>query len=129
MDTKLWPQLALTALVAGVLVAGLLTVGGPEAGRIEKRDDQRYWDLIALQSQAQCLAREAGETPATLDNTESCSLNVSEEALLPEEGYRYLPQDDGSFKVCAEFEDIDGLRTRQWRGDISENGCLSGKTD
>ncbi|WP_417279239.1 hypothetical protein [Celeribacter sp.] len=129
MDTKPWPQVALTLLVAGVLIAGLLTVGGPEAGRIEKRDDQRYWDLIALQSQAQCLARAAGEPPATLDNTETCSLNMSEVALLPEEGYRYLPQDDGSFKVCAEFEDIDTLRTRQWRQDISENGCLSGKTD
>ncbi|ATG48024.1 hypothetical protein [Celeribacter ethanolicus] len=131
MVPERWPQLALTLLVAGVLLAGILAVGGPEAGRSERRDDQRYWDLIAYQSQLICLARAKGGSslPTTLEDTTTCSINLSEHAILPEEGYRYLPQAGGDYRFCARFEDVDRLRDRQGRKDISRDGCISGKID
>jgi hypothetical protein len=131
METKLWPQLALTALVVGVLIGGFVTVGGPESGRVEQRDDQRYRDLIAYQSQLICLARADGNTalPAKIADTVTCSIHLSDDALLPNEGYHYLPQDDGTYQICASFENVDALRKRQRRTDISDEGCLSGKID
>jgi|GEM_PF-4376238 hypothetical protein len=127
MDAKFWPQLSLTMLVISIVIAGLITVGGPEAGRVEKRDDQRYRELQDVRRQLDCLARAGGESlPAEIIETETCSSALSEGALLLSEGYRYLPQDDGNYLLCATFEDIDKLRQRYLRGEIDSGGCING---
>ncbi|NIY80887.1 MAG: hypothetical protein HWE33_02290 [Rhodobacteraceae bacterium] len=127
MGTRLWPQLALTALALLVIIGGIATVGGPETARVEQRDDQRFAELRRLIWQARCLSGEDGVPPETLAETESCQLPLEDDALLREEGYSYERGQGRDFKICAEFENLESTRHRQTYGRLDADGCLDGK--
>ncbi|MEG3660822.1 hypothetical protein [Celeribacter halophilus] len=124
MTFESWPQIALTVLALGAVAAGIATVGGPDAARIEKRDDQRLSEMRTLVWHTQCLARENGNTlPDMLTETDTCPDKLAEDALLRTEGYRYLKVDEASFKICADFEDIESLQKRRPAEALDEAGC------
>jgi hypothetical protein len=124
MTSESWPQIALTVLALGAVAAGIATVGGPNAARIEKRDDQRLSEMRTLVWHTQCLARENGNTlPDMLTETDTCPDKLAEDALLRTEGYRYLKVDEASFKICADFEDIESLQKRRPAEALDGSGC------
>ncbi|PZX08419.1 hypothetical protein [Celeribacter halophilus] len=126
MTSENWPQIALTVLALGAVVAGIASVGGPNAARIEKRDNQRLSELRGLIWHTQCLARENGNTlPDMLTVTDTCPDKLAEDALLRTEGYRYFKVDETSFKICADFEDIVALQKRRPSEALDEAGCHS----
>ncbi len=124
MTSENWPQIALTILALSAVAAGIVSVGGPNAARIEKRDNQRLSELRSLVWHTQCLARENGNIlPDMLTVTDTCPDKLTEDSLLRTEGYRYLKVDETSFKICADFEDIGALKKRRPAEAIDETGC------
>ncbi|SFJ84317.1 hypothetical protein [Celeribacter neptunius] len=123
---KLWPLLALALLTGAVLIAGLIAVGSPQAARVAKRDDQRFRELQDLERYVQCLARADARSPEALVDTPLCTSPLRPDALLAQEGYSYRATGPQTFQLCAQFADLDGLRTRGWQNRLDAEGCLNG---
>ncbi|WP_323779834.1 hypothetical protein [Thalassovita sp.] len=104
-------QITLTALVAGLVVFGLLTVGGPGKGRMEKRDETRWSDLQELSAYIRCVADTDGETlPGSLDPAVgTCQRDLRLEDPFNGAPYNYARVSDTAYRLCAGFEDPDWL--------------------
>jgi hypothetical protein len=131
MRNDLVPALAIGLLVAVAIALGLAMTGGPQAGRMEKRDRARLGDLRALGDYVLCLADHADRTlPAELTDDATCTDmqgGVRRADPFTGEAYRYERVDPGTFRVCAAFERYEGAEAAGYRGDgfNPETGCLT----
>ncbi|MBR9652184.1 hypothetical protein [Thalassovita aquimarina] len=118
-------QTALAALVAGLVVFGLLTVGGPGKGRIEKRDDTRMSDLLVLSSYVRCVADTQGKTlPASLAPVDTCQRDLRLTDPYTDTPYRYERVSDTAYRLCAGFEDPDWIIETRGADIDRATGCL-----
>lgn len=93
----------LIGLALAMVVAGIWVSGGPEAGRAERRDQQRWADLDAIALQAMCLVKEGVAVPPVIA-TETCPdlPNLADRQTgMP---YRIALVRPGILRVCAEME-------------------------
>lgn len=104
MANNTLPQILLGAGVLAALAAGFWLIGGPEAARMENRDEKRMTDLRALQAHVTCLAKANAQTlPETLTESEGCPAPRLKDRFT-DTPYRYARLTDTGFEVCAEFE-------------------------
>jgi hypothetical protein len=124
MANKALPQFLLGAGVVAALAAGFWLIGGPEAARMENRDQNRMSDLHSLQDHVTCLARTKGKVlPQVLDETRDCPAPRLT-GRLTDDPYRYARLSETAYEICADFELPDRLRPSP-RFDV-ETGCLRG---
>lgn len=124
MANKALPQFLLGAGVVAALAAGFWLIGGPEAARMENRDQKRMSDLHSLQGHVTCLARTKGKAlPQVLDETRDCPAPQLTDRFT-DDPYRYARLSDTAYEICAGFELPDRLHTSP-RFD-AETGCLHG---
>lgn len=118
-------QIALAVLVAALVVFGLLTVGGPGKGRVEKRDATRLEDLQQISIYIRCVADTQGETlPVSLALGDTCQRDLRLSDPFTGAPYAYERVSDTAYRLCAGFEDPDWLiETR--RADLDRaTGCI-----
>jgi len=119
------PLIALAALVAALVALGLLTVGGPGAGRMEKRDEIRLSDLSEISGYVRCVADAEGKSlPDALTPMTTCQRDLRLTDPYTDAPYRYDRVSDTSFRLCAGFENPDWvIEVRNAELD-PETGCL-----
>lgn len=126
MRSETLAALGLGALAAGLCLAALLSIGGPEAGRAERRDDVRRQDLYALSAAMSCTLRQSGGTPPeTLAPAPSCAAEPRLADPFTGTPYRYEPLGPDSFRLCADFEALDPERAAPVGHGIDSEGCLT----
>ena len=99
-------------LVAAVLVVlGIATVGGPDIGRAERRDQARLSDLQELVSYIGCLTASAGDVlPQTLDPADkTCAVDPPLLDRFDGVPIRYEPLSATTYRLCARFERPDRM--------------------
>jgi len=132
MRPEFWPRAALSLAVAALVVAALVAIGGPGAGRKEKRDEARVQDLLAMGDAIACLAADAeGKLPETLEGIESCGSSLQLDDPFTGVPYRYERLSEDRFRLCAGFEAPGRLEDSYYgRIELSEirldrkTGCL-----
>jgi hypothetical protein len=118
-------QVALAALVAGLVVFGLLTVGGPGKGRMEKRDATRLSDLSDLNFYVRCVANTQGKSlPASLAPVETCQRELRLADPFTGAPYRYERVSATAYRLCAGFEDPDWVIEARNADLDRATGCL-----
>ncbi|MHA6344764.1 hypothetical protein [Roseivivax sp. CAU 1761] len=115
----------LAALAAALSLAGLVTVGGPGAGRAERRDDLRLGDLERLSAAIACTARAEGALPRGLDLTPGCGRGVRLADPYSGAPYRYAPEPGGGYRLCAPFRRPERLAPRTGAALDPATGCVS----
>ncbi|SIT09438.1 hypothetical protein SAMN05421759_11546 [Roseivivax lentus] len=112
------------ALSVGLVGLAFVQVGGPQAGRMEARDEARFGDLLALTSVVTCKATTEGNVlPDDLSPSTSCYYDVRRTDPYTGAPYRYEVVDREEYRLCAEFEDAARLSRRAGSFD-PETGCL-----
>lgn len=105
MSRDAFPQIALVVLVALVIVVGLITVGGPGAGREERRDRARMSDLRDLSRHTICIAQvQGGNLPEALVEDASCTAEKRLNDPFTDAPYIYTRVSDIAYRLCADFE-------------------------
>ena len=113
-----------TGLAVLLVVAALWQVGGPQAGRMEARDDTRFSDLLSLTSLVTCKATTEGNAlPQDLTESASCRYDVRLNDPYTDAPYRYEIVDTEEYRICADFERPERLTGRAQSFD-AEEGCL-----
>ena len=105
MRREALPQLGLGIVVVLAVVAGFLTVGGPEAGKQERRDQLRRQDLGKLSQYIHCVAAANDNTlPETISSHDTCERDIR--FIDPYTGAPYVYEriSDTSYLLCATFE-------------------------
>ncbi len=120
-------MVALAAVTAVGIGAGLYATGGPEYARKIQRDEIRIDHLQQLMSTVDCTARSGGgKLPETLDPANDCAPLPPLTDPGSDEPYRYLRTGTGTYQLCAGFE-----TDMSWRNgfDLADfdpaTGCLS----
>lgn len=120
------PAIALGVLVAAAIVAGLLTVGGPGQGRIERRDSERLSDLHRLESYVACVAALGdGTLPESLDPDERCAGSDYLVDPFTSEPYRYEKLSETGYRICARFEQVGNVPGHVNPQFDRETGCMT----
>lgn len=97
--------LAVAALVAAAVLAGLYAVGGPGSGRAERRDEVRLDDLAWLVQFTECVARSSGgEPPETLAAFPECGGDLRLADPYTNDPYTYQKLSATAYRLCAGFE-------------------------
>lgn len=100
--------IACAALVGAAVIAGLTVVGGPGHARMEKRDNQRAQDLLALGEYYRCtLPAGADAQTGVAPSPKHCSgKDQAPTAKDPLTGkpYEMTRSNERGFEVCARFE-------------------------
>lgn len=120
-------QIALVLLVGALIVAGLLTAGGLETARQERRDEVRLSDLETLNVFVRCVADRAnGALPERLAPDPQCSTDIRFADPFTEAPYRYTRSSSIAFQLCAGFERPDHMGKPYVTGGVFEasTGCL-----
>jgi hypothetical protein len=120
-------------LIAGVVAAvvglGLSVTGGPGAGRMAKRDQERLSDLLNLVQFIHCRADAAsGILPDRLDPDPACNVDIRLSDPFTGFAYSYARTGDTGFRICAGFEQPQAL-TEIHLDDASferSTGCVVG---
>jgi len=118
--------LAMAAMVVLALVAGIISVGGPMQGALEKRDDARFQDLMSLRNQIDCVRETDGALPETLEPTSDCDYGADSVDPITGEPYTYEVIDPETIRLCAGFEDNARIadRVEGYLGTFND-GCLT----
>lgn len=125
MQAERLPLIALAALVAGLVALGLLAVGGPGAGRMEKRDDARLSDLQEISQYVRCVADAQGKVlPEALDPMTTCQRDLRRTDPFTDAPYRYERVSDTSYRLCAGFEGAERMSRNIAARLDPETGCL-----
>ena len=96
--------ISIAVLATAMVVAGLVTVGGPAQGRMEQRDSERISDLRMIEDHLNCIANEQGALPSSLAPTPAGPGDVRISDPHTDAPYRYEIIDPTHFRICAEFE-------------------------
>lgn len=127
-----WPGWLLAGLALALVALGLAVVGGPGAGRAERRDGLRLGDLQAIQGALAC-ARMAGvEAPADLAGLEAaegagCPAPTRTADPFTGEPYGYERLSPDRVRLCAAFERADLVAWPGYGTDAFDpaTGCLA----
>ena len=121
-------RLGLAILVIGLVTLGLLSVGGPGAGRMERRDRARLDDLHALSAQVTCAAEATtGALPEVFQTDPPCAGDIRLNDPFTGAPYRYERLSASTFRLCADFEAPERLRIFLSETLDPANGCLQVK--
>lgn len=104
--------LAASVVIALVAIAlGLVIVGGPQQGRLDQHDENRFNDLTAMLEVLECHYRSEGDFPAQFEKQE---IIAECRSIFPPEGdltdaitnvpYSYTVQTSQRVSLCAPFE-------------------------
>ena len=116
------PALALALLSLAVIVAAVLTIGGPEQARAERRDAQRMTDLHTLGRHLTCLLDQELELG---DTSDTCPPPPQVADPKTSDPYQITRTSHVIFRVCANFERPTHAETLTYRADFDrEAGCL-----
>ena len=114
--------LALILLSLAVVVAAVVTIGGPEQARAERRDAQRMSDLNALGRHLTCLL-DQGLAPD--DISDICPQPARLTDPKTDMPYQIIQISAATARVCAEFERPAGTDAFAYRADFDrDTGCL-----
>ncbi len=116
------PALALVALSVAVVIGAVMTIGGPEQARAERRDAQRMSDLNALGRHLTCLL----DRGLALDDT-SDACTPPPPLTDPKTGapYQVTRTAPDIVRACAEFERPARSDALAYRADFDRDaGCL-----
>ena len=97
--------LGVAAVVAGAaIIVGVISVGGPETGRLERLDAERVEDLRGIMRAMDRFWTDHERLPATLDELAEYP-RVRVDTLDPgsEEPYGYRIVDEDTYELCAVF--------------------------
>lgn len=120
--TRGWPAIAIGALSAASVAAGLFLAGGPGHARKQARDAQREQDLTAMTVWIDCLARAEGALPVEPAAHEQCPWDQRVGDPYTGEAYRYEVTGPTSYRICAEFELPPQRPVDQWTRNAA--GCV-----
>lgn len=100
-----WFAIAACVVVAAAVVGGLLTVGGPGEGRLEKLDAARLDDLRTIERAVVEKWDRTGALPPSLDSLHAANLLLADDLVDPEtsERYAYRVLSDSTAELCATF--------------------------
>mgnify|MGYP001814209776 CR=1 FL=1 len=102
-----------TAVVLGSIVAGVLLVGGPAEGRIERLDDERVEDLQGIMRAVDRYWKDHEQLPGTLEDLAADpreQVNTIDPASA--EAYDYAVLDEKTYRLCAVFDGESRSRRR-----------------
>ena len=94
-----------TAVVLGSIVAGVLLVGGPAEGRIERLDDERVEDLQGIMRAVDRYWKDHEQLPGMLEDLAAGpreQVNTIDPASAEPYGYAVL--DENAYRLCAVFD-------------------------
>lgn len=120
-----WLAAGAATLVVLAIVAGLATVGGPGAARLDRLDAARLDDLRAIDRAAAAVWNRMGTVPSSLDSLSALSSLSPDHLIDPETGepYTYRGLSDSTAEVCATFareSDASERYASEW-SDIGEH--------
>ena len=98
--------LAVAAAVAGAaIIAGVILVGGPEGGRMERLDGERLEDLRGIMEAVDRFWTDHERLPATLEELAQYP-RVRVDILDPgsDEPYEYESLGEDTYELCAVFD-------------------------
>ena len=111
MTTGKWILVASLAVILAAIALGLTLVGGPNQGRLDQRDNDRFSDLAAMLWVLECHYREEGIFPWRFEKQQiiaECRFNFPPEAGLTDkvtsEPYSYIFTTGQRISLCAQFE-------------------------
>jgi len=94
-----------TAVVLGSIVAGVILVGGPAEGRIERLDDERVEDLQSIMRAVDQFWKDHDRLPETLEDlARDPREQVSTIDPTSGEAYEYVVLDENTYRLCAVFD-------------------------
>ncbi len=95
-----------TALVAIVVVAGIIVVGSPSAERTRRLDDQRIEDLRNISYAVESYYQNEGTLPPSLETAARQPNAYVPRIADPATGdtYEYLPSATAAYELCATFD-------------------------
>jgi hypothetical protein len=126
MESNRTTVLLAAIAIAGAIVAGVWTVGGPAQGAAERRDNTRIDDLRRLSRLVDCEARSEGRLPARLEASAACGSTANLADPYTGAPYRYEIVTPTSYRICADFETAVGLFYYDTGFDAA-TGCLTGR--
>jgi len=116
------PALVLVLFSLAVVVGAVVTIGGPEQARAERRDAQRMTDLNALGRHVTCLLDQELDLDDTSDICPPPPRVTDPKTDTPYQITRTAPD---IVRVCAEFERPTHTDTLAYRADFDRDaGCL-----
>ncbi|MGI9321949.1 MAG: DUF5671 domain-containing protein [Pseudomonadales bacterium] len=119
-------QAVVSLLAAGGIIAGIVTVGGPGQGRLERQDAERAKDLATMAGYIDCLAGLNGKSlPAALVTDERCGGSWRLTDPYTGAPYTYKKLTDTSYQVCARFEALDASNPINSRRFSPDSGCIT----
>lgn len=92
--------IALSVVVAVVVLIGLYLVGSPGEARLQALDERRVNDLREAKGQVSAYWRGHGALPSTLDSTGSSVVYHDPVTGTP---YEYRATGDSTYELCAVF--------------------------
>lgn len=100
-----WFAVAACVIVAAAVVGGLIVVGGPGEGRLERLDDARLDDLRTIERAVAERWERTGTLPPSLDSLRAANLLLPDDLVDPEtdEPYDYRVLSDSTYELCATF--------------------------
>jgi len=105
MRSENLPQILIALLVIATVAVGLFVVGGPGAGRMEKRDETRIADLRQLGTFVHCAADLNQNTlPEVLTQNAECNKDIRLADPFTNTPYKYEKVSPTTFRLCAELE-------------------------
>jgi hypothetical protein len=94
-----------TTAVAASIVAGVILVGTPESGRLERLDTDRVEHLQGIMRAIDRFGDEDGRLPDTLEelaNDPRAAVDILDPESL--ESYEYRVLDESTYELCAVFD-------------------------
>ena len=94
-----------SVVVLGSIVAGVILVGGPAEGRIERLDDERVEDLQEIMRAVDRFWSDQEQLPGTLEDLARDpreQVNTMDPASA--EPYEYAVLDENTYRLCAVFD-------------------------
>jgi hypothetical protein len=122
---------ALAGLAVLLVVAGLVTVGGPEEARRQRRDEAR---VAALSDLARCMAQlpvaEFDTLPPEMAADTPCVDRDNWRDAGTGAPFRLVRGEGGAFSLCAAFENPASVR-RNFYGQSFDpaTGCVTARRD
>ena len=124
------------AVIAGAMIAGILTIGGPGAGRERKLDVARADALAKVEALLRCPKQSSLRKILPIDVSYAklrlhCASHVrirQEDLRDPVSGHpvQYRRISDMVYHLCADFSDPSGWHLRRWSKINPATGCLEG---